>query len=137
MPVGTSIGVGIVCILYLLVNVAYVSTRHDLREAISMYTDYSLKMVVVPKEQQLNPSNNVALLFFQLTFGSISNDNDQPKRILSAFMAISSFGNIVVMTFTAARGAYHLICTPTSLIILLNSTFSETGNCEGGNPSHG
>ena len=27
MPVGTSIGVGIVCVLYLLVNVAYVSMR--------------------------------------------------------------------------------------------------------------
>ena len=61
-------------------------------------------MVVVPKADQLNPKNNVALLFFQLTFGSLSKDDTQPLRILSAFMAISSFGNIVVMTFTAARG---------------------------------
>jgi hypothetical protein len=61
-------------------------------------------MVVVPKADQLNPKNNVALLFFQLTFGSLSKDDNQPLRILSAFMAISSFGNIVVMTFTAARG---------------------------------
>jgi hypothetical protein len=62
------------------------------------------QMVVVPKALQLNPENNVALLFFQLTFGTLSKDDDQPQRILSAFMAISSFGNIVVMTFTAARG---------------------------------
>ena len=63
-----------------------------------------VKMVVVPKDLQLNPSNNVALLFFKSTFGTLSNDDDLPERILSAFMAISSFGNIVVMTFTAARG---------------------------------
>jgi len=61
-------------------------------------------MVVVPKVDQLDPSKNVALSFFQLTFGAISKDHNQPQRILSAFMAISSFGNIVVMTFTAARG---------------------------------
>lgn len=83
MPRGTIIGVSIVITLYLLVNIAY--------------------MVVVPKEAQLNPENNVAHLFFKLTFGSLSKDDTQPLRILSAFMAISSFGNIVVMTFIAAR----------------------------------
>ena len=61
-------------------------------------------MIVVPKEEQLDSRNNVALLFFQRTFGAISDDKRQPQRILSAFMAVSSFGNIVVMTFTAARG---------------------------------
>ena len=61
-------------------------------------------MVVVPKDAQLDPQNNVALLFFKMTFGSLSEDDTQPQRILSAFMAVSSFGNIVVMTFTAARG---------------------------------
>ncbi|KAH8594199.1 high affinity methionine permease [Bisporella sp. PMI_857] len=83
MPIGTSIGVAIICVLYPLVNVAYT--------------------VVVPKLDLLDPSKNVALLFFQLTFGAMSDDKNQPQRILSAFMAISSFGNIVVMTFTAAR----------------------------------
>jgi amino acid transporter len=60
-------------------------------------------MIVVPKDDQLN--GNVALSFIQLTFGSLSGDDNQSQRILSAFMAVSSFGNIVVMTFTAARGA--------------------------------
>ena len=60
------------------------------------------EMMVVPKVDQLDPKKNVAVLFFQLTFGTLS--GTQPKRILSAFMAISSFGNIVVMTFTASRG---------------------------------
>jgi hypothetical protein len=59
-------------------------------------------MMVVPKADQLDPKKNVAVAFFTLTFGAIS--GTQPKRILSAFMAISSFGNIVVMTFTASRG---------------------------------
>ena len=63
-------------------------------------------MIVVPQEDQLDPTKNVALSFFQLTFGTISNNEKQPQRILSAFMAISSFGNIVVMTFTAARGEH-------------------------------
>jgi len=71
------------CFLYLFVNLAY--------------------MVVVPKEDQLNHEKNVALTFFQLTFGAISKDKIQPQRIFSAFLAISSFGNIVVMTFTASR----------------------------------
>ncbi len=103
MPFGTSVGVAIVCVLYLLVNVAYVSRSHALPVAV-FPTLTSVKMVVVPKELQLDPSNNVALLFFKSTFGTLSKNDDLPERILSAFMAISSFGNIVVMTFTAARG---------------------------------
>jgi len=86
MPIGTSIGVGIVTILYILVNIAY--------------------MVVVPKERQLDPNKTVAQSFFELTFGALSDDDNQPQRILAAFQAISSFGNIVVMTFTAARGSH-------------------------------
>ena len=91
-------------------------------------------MVVVPKEAQLNPENNVALLFFKLTFGSLSKDDTQPLRILSAFMAISSFGNIVVMTFTAARGRattrlgdeFRLtVCSKTRNCQRRNLTFSE------------
>lgn len=102
MPIGTSIGVGIVCTLYLLVNVAYVSTIKGPNTVLYFLTP--AQMVVVPKALQLDPKNNVALLFLQLTFGTLSKNDDQPQRILSAFMAISSFGNIVVMTFTAARG---------------------------------
>jgi len=59
-------------------------------------------MVVVPQAEQI--TKNVALSFFQRTLGSVSEDESQPGRVLAAFMAVSSFGNIVVMTFTAARG---------------------------------
>jgi amino acid transporter len=60
-------------------------------------------MVVVPKSDQLNPSLNVAQQFFHYTFGKVANGKVDPQRILSAFIAISTFGNIVVMTFVAAR----------------------------------
>ena len=72
-------------------------------------------MVVVPKAVQLvgldpknpkNPKTNVALEFFSLTYGTIANGSVEPSRVLSAFMAVSSFGNIVVMTFTAARALF-------------------------------
>jgi len=81
-PLGTGIGVAIVCFLYLMVNVAY--------------------MIVVPEDLQVT-SSNVALEFFAATLGQVNPENTSPTRILSAFMAISSFGNIMVMTFVAAR----------------------------------
>ncbi|KAE9994399.1 hypothetical protein EG327_010839 [Venturia inaequalis] len=85
-PRGTSIGVAIVVVLYMLVNMAY--------------------MIVVPKELQLASKDGVASEFFKATLshvGSGNTDPTRPTRILSAFMAISSFGNIMVMTFVAAR----------------------------------
>lgn len=77
--------VAIVSILYLLVNVAY--------------------FIVVPEDAfQSDITKNVAHKFFELTLGSL-NSNWAPKapQMLSAFMAISSLGNIIVMTYTAAR----------------------------------
>lgn len=62
-----------------------------------------VKMIVVPQSEQIN--NDVAREFFKRTLGSYSkNDSLLPERILAAFMAISSFGNIVVMNFLASRG---------------------------------
>lgn len=58
-------------------------------------------MIVVPRDVQIDPESNVASVFFQDTFGTLG--NNKPERILSAFMAISSLGNVIVMTFTAAR----------------------------------
>jgi hypothetical protein len=80
-------------------------------------------MIVVPREVQ--SSGNVALAFIDLTFGTLSGDDDQSKRILSAFMAVSSFGNIVVMTFTAARGTENYIII-TYLVAFANTITSQT-----------
>src|ERR1700744_3787111 len=59
-------------------------------------------MVVVPKETQIEGAS-VAQSFFQLTYGALSPDDNTGARIFSAFLAISSLGNIIVMTYTAAR----------------------------------
>jgi hypothetical protein len=68
-------------------------------------------MIVVPKALQLTTSN-VAREFFAATLGHSDPGNTTPARILSAFMAISSFGNIMVMTFVASRGMlYHISFT--------------------------
>lgn len=77
-------------------------------------------MVVVPKDHQIHADGGVALRFFELSLGGIGADkgklnlltNDQfealhiensGKRIFNAFLAICSMGNIIVMTYTAAR----------------------------------
>lgn len=60
-------------------------------------------MIVVPKSDQLNPDLNVAQQFFHYTFSKVANNKVDAQRILSVFIAISTFGNIVVMTFVAAR----------------------------------
>ena len=59
-------------------------------------------MVVVPHDDQVK--FNVAQQFFKLTFGRLqSGDSKTGERIFNSLLAISSFGNIVVMTYTAAR----------------------------------
>jgi hypothetical protein len=85
-------------------------------------------MVVVPKTDQLN-NPNVALLFFKYTFGAISTDETLPQRILDAFMAVSSFGNIVVMTFTASRGLLIACLNNSGISFWLILISSEAGNC--------
>lgn len=74
--------VGTVCVLYMLVNIAY--------------------MIVVPAESQI--TGNVAEQFIRLTLGRVSNYGDQhAAEILNAFTAVSSLGNVIVSTYTAAR----------------------------------
>ncbi len=59
-------------------------------------------MVVVPKQLQIEGAS-VAQTFFQLTYGALSPEDNTGTRVFSAFLAISSLGNIIVMTYTAAR----------------------------------
>jgi hypothetical protein len=64
-------------------------------------------MIIVPTDVQ--ERKNVAQEFFYIIFnaypeGSSTNPKRyEIKRAINAFLAISSFGNIVVMTYTAAR----------------------------------
>lgn len=67
-------------------------------------------MIVVPKELQLSSTDGVASEFFRATLSHVGSGKTDPVRILSAFMAISSFGNVMVMLFVAARGT-HVSCS--------------------------
>ncbi|EEH04696.1 high affinity methionine permease [Histoplasma capsulatum G186AR] len=60
-------------------------------------------MSVVPIADQLNEQMNLAERFFELTFGKLNVADNTGQRIFNTFLAVSSFGNIVVMTYTAAR----------------------------------
>jgi hypothetical protein len=57
-------------------------------------------MAVIPAEEQFE--NDVALRFFEKVFSRSADDN-LPGRIFNSFLALSSFGNIIVTTYTAAR----------------------------------
>ncbi|KAH7166313.1 amino acid permease-domain-containing protein [Dactylonectria macrodidyma] len=81
-PIAMILSVSTVVLLYMAVNISY--------------------MVVVPKEDQINYPGGVAQRFFELTLGQVSDDKTG-IRIFNAFLAIASMGNIIVMTYTAAR----------------------------------
>lgn len=73
--------IGLLTALFVLVNVAYVC--------------------VIPKSYITDPKNSgldIASMFFELVFG-----HDTGKRVVQAFIAVSILGNLIVMTFTAAR----------------------------------
>ncbi|RMJ14424.1 hypothetical protein BHE90_001623 [Fusarium euwallaceae] len=80
-------GVGLVSALYMAVNICY--------------------MIIVPTDDQ--EQRNVAQEFFNIIFDAYPESPSTNakryyiKRVVNAFLAISSFGNIVVMTYTAAR----------------------------------
>ena len=61
-------------------------------------------MLIVPVEVQVR--ENTAEAFFRMTVGRLTNDTQVAVRILNALMAISSFGDIIVLTFTASRGRF-------------------------------
>ncbi|KAK3366786.1 amino acid permease-domain-containing protein [Lasiosphaeria ovina] len=78
-PRAAAFGMVLVSVLYMVVNICY--------------------MVVVPAFEQSH--DVVALLFFRKTFGFAGEYT--ADRIFNAFLALSSFGNVIVMTYTAAR----------------------------------
>jgi hypothetical protein len=47
----------------------------------------------------MNSSLDMGVLFFSVVFG-----NETAKRVMAGVIALSIFGNIIVMTFTASRG---------------------------------
>lgn len=45
----------------------------------------------------------MATVFFREVFG-----NEIARRVMSGIIALSIFGNVVIMTFTASRGTFDL-----------------------------
>ena len=55
-------------------------------------------MIGVSKEDQINSDRDVSVQFFDNTLGE-----EVGARVIAGFMAVSSLGNIIVMTYTAVR----------------------------------
>lgn len=77
-------------------------------------------MLMVPFEVQRVPNVDVASEFFKETVGTLSSKSLKlGTRIQNGFMAVSSLGNNIVMTRTAARvkqeiaieGFCHFVCS--------------------------
>ncbi|KAL8757213.1 MAG: hypothetical protein Q9184_004273 [Pyrenodesmia sp. 2 TL-2023] len=81
----TTAGLGLAAVLFLLVNFSY--------------------LCVVSFDQRLNEELDMATVFFREVFG-----NDVAPRVMSGIIALSIFGNMVVMTFTASRGESAFGC---------------------------
>lgn len=101
-----------VSVLYMAVNIVYVSPTSS--STTYLANRVVSQMLVVPFAYQVRtdpnlPKPDVASEFFRLTIGTISgNNNTVGPQTLDAFMAVSSLGNILVMTYTAARGTVAL-----------------------------
>ncbi|KAK3314224.1 amino acid permease-domain-containing protein [Apodospora peruviana] len=78
-PRATVFAVALIATLYMVVNLCF--------------------MAVVPAWEQ--DTDVIALLFFRKTFAFAG--PGVAERVFNAFLALSSFGNIIVMTYTAAR----------------------------------
>ena len=87
----------LVCVLFVLVNVAYVCKT--LIWLLGLQSLPIAQLCAVSFDQRLNSELDMATLFFREVFGT----NVAP-RVMSGIIALSVFGNIVVMTFTASRG---------------------------------
>jgi len=89
LPIGLGVSSGLVCVLYLAVNVCY--------------------WAVVPQQMMLPQASGaspptIAEAFFTLTLGYVNpNDAYLGKRVANVMAAISALGNIVVMMYSATR----------------------------------
>ncbi|KAH8649408.1 amino acid permease-domain-containing protein [Tricladium varicosporioides] len=101
-------GVLTVAILYTAVNMIYAA--------------------IIPKKELFTPGGiDVGTRFFQLTLGRVVTSRTQLQTIFSILKAISAIGNIIVVTFTAARVKQEIAkegVLPYSLVFAQNYDFS-------------
>ncbi|KAK0627976.1 amino acid permease-domain-containing protein [Immersiella caudata] len=90
-PRAAFIAMGLISVLYMAVNVSYMAVVTAYEQQIGEILEGSCP------NQDVQPV--VALLFFKKAIPS----GTTPDRVFNALLALSSFGNIIVMTYTAAR----------------------------------
>jgi hypothetical protein len=65
----------------------------------------STQAAIIPKKELFTPGGiDVGFRFFQLTLGRAGVTNSQLRTLWPTLKAISALGNLIVVTFTAARG---------------------------------
>lgn len=86
-PLVTNIAVAVQWVLFILTNFAYLWAVDLSRLQATTAADY-------------RGSKDIASLFFESVFGT---ESTTPKRVMTGLLAFSILGNIIVMTFVAAR----------------------------------
>ncbi len=59
---------------------------------------------IIPKKELFTYGLDLGMRFFQLTLGRAGVSDHQLQIIWPSFKAVSALGNLIVTTFTAARG---------------------------------
>lgn len=81
LKIAAPLGVTLVGILYLLANISY--------------------FAAVPRDEILDSGRILAASFFRNVFG------DKAERVLSIFVALSAFGNVLAVLFSQGRSMFH------------------------------
>ena len=63
-----------------------------------------IQAAIIPKAELFTQGTDVLARYFQLTLGRVVTSHNQLQTIYSVLKAISAIGNIIVVTFTTARG---------------------------------
>lgn len=66
----------------------------------------AIQAAVVPQQELFTQGVDIGFRFFQLTLGKVVRSQTQLQTIWSSLKATSALGNIIVVTFVAARGIY-------------------------------
>jgi len=105
--------VATISLLYICLNLCYVSLVPKLGDRRAA-TNHLLQYGVVPYKDQTTKEFSIATDFFARTLAS-----QNSKQVVAAFMSFSSLGNIIIQTFTAARGklAFQDWCSGPMLMI--------------------
>ncbi|KAJ8059581.1 hypothetical protein OCU04_011236 [Sclerotinia nivalis] len=101
--------VGIMCLLYLLTNISY------------------MIVVTIPQDGTFLNGETVIEQFFQRTIGQAWNER-RASQLMDACIAVSSLGNVIVTTFTAARVKQEIAkegILPFSLVFAKNFNIIE------------